>query len=226
MNHRDVELLAIGGGPANLALAVALEELAPDLAANSLVIEKSAQISWQQGLLFPDAESQVSFLKDLVTQRNPRSKFTFVNYLHSAGRLTDFINMGSFWPYRQEVSEYHRWVADQLEMVRLECSRRCVSVEPYRAHGQWPAGWLTRLADGSVIRSRHIVFGTGRDMYIPPVFDQIRGGGSSTAPSTGGVSPRYPAKCRTTWWWSAVRRARPRCSTPSSATCPIAAARW
>ena len=30
MNHREVELLAIGAGPSNLALAVALEELAPD----------------------------------------------------------------------------------------------------------------------------------------------------------------------------------------------------
>ncbi|MDT5035417.1 MAG: L-ornithine N5-monooxygenase, partial [Micromonosporaceae bacterium] len=31
VNH-DVELLAIGAGPSNLALAVALEELAPGLA--------------------------------------------------------------------------------------------------------------------------------------------------------------------------------------------------
>jgi L-ornithine N5-monooxygenase len=169
MKIRDVELLAVGGGPANLALAVALEEMAPDLAANSLIIEQAADVSWQQGLLFPEAESQVSFLKDLVTQRNPRSKFTFVNYLHSTGRLTDFINLGSFWPYRQEISEYFRWVARGLERVRLECSQRCVAVEPYRADG-----WLTRLADGSAVRSRHIVFGTGRDRYIPPVFDQIQ----------------------------------------------------
>jgi L-ornithine N5-monooxygenase len=174
MKHRDVELLAIGGGPANLALAVALEELAPDLAANSLIIEQAADVSWQQGLLFPEAESQVSFLKDLVTYRNPRSKFTFVNYLHSVGRLSDFINMGSFWPFRQEISEYFRWVARQLDRVRLECSQRCVAVEPFWADGHWPGGWLTRLADGSTVRSRHIVFGTGRDIYIPPVFDRIQ----------------------------------------------------
>jgi L-ornithine N5-oxygenase len=34
MAKREVELLAIGAGPSNLGLAVALEELAPDVAEN------------------------------------------------------------------------------------------------------------------------------------------------------------------------------------------------
>ena len=173
MTQRDVELLAVGGEPANLALAVALEELAPDVAANSVIIEQADEISWQRGLLYPEAESQVSYLKDLVTPRNPRSKFTFVNYLRSVGRLSDFIDMGGFWPYRQEISGYLRWVASELDLVRLECSRRCVAVEPYGADGQWPGGWLAQLADGSAIRSRYIVFGAERDICIPPVFGHI-----------------------------------------------------
>ena len=41
LDHQEVELLAIGAGPANLAFAVAVEELAPpDLAANTLLIEQ------------------------------------------------------------------------------------------------------------------------------------------------------------------------------------------
>lgn len=173
MKQRDVELLAVGGEPANLALAVALEELAPDIAAHTVIIEQADDISWQRGLPDPEAESQVSFLEDLVTARNPRSKFTFVNYLHSVGRLGDFISMGGLWPYRQEMPEYLRWVAGELDWVRLECSRRCVAVEPNRADGQGPGGWLARLADGSAIRSRYIVFGTERDICIPPVFGRI-----------------------------------------------------
>ena len=173
MKQRDVQLLAVGGEPANLALAVALEELAPDLAAYSVIIEQADDISWQRGLLYPQAESQVSFLEDLVTARNPRSKFTFVNYLHSVGRLSDFITMDGLWPYRREMPEYFRWVASELDRVRLECSRRCVAVEPCRADGQWPGGWLARLADGSAIRSRYLVFGTERDIYIPPVLGRI-----------------------------------------------------
>ena len=57
-------------------------------------------MAWQRGMLLPWAQSQVSFLKDLVTLRNPRSRFSFVNYLHAMGRLDDFVNLGSFTPYR------------------------------------------------------------------------------------------------------------------------------
>jgi len=64
MPNREVELLAVGAGPANLALAVALEELAPtELAENSLVIERAEAVEWQSGLLMPWTRSQVSFLK-------------------------------------------------------------------------------------------------------------------------------------------------------------------
>jgi hypothetical protein len=40
MTRRDVGLLAIGAGPANPGPAVAPEELAPELAENSLIIEQ------------------------------------------------------------------------------------------------------------------------------------------------------------------------------------------
>lgn len=174
MNNREVELLAIGAGPANLALAVALEELGPpDLAANSLLIERSQTIEWQQGLLMPWARSQVSFLKDLATLRNPRSRFSFLNYLHSAGRLDDFVNMGSFSPYRIEISDYLRWVAASLATVQLELGRECTSVEPCRAADGTLTGWITRLADGSTVTSRYLVIGAGRDPYLPPVFADL-----------------------------------------------------
>jgi L-ornithine N5-oxygenase len=171
MPNREVELLAVGAGPANLALAVALEELAPaDLAENSLVIERSQSIEWQSGLLMPWAKSQVSFLKDLVTLRDPRSRFSFLNYLHTAGRLDSFINMGSFLPYRIEISAYLAWVADSLAKVRIELGHACTSVEPRRDGRGRLTGWLTRLADGSTVTSRYLVIGTGRDPYLPPAF--------------------------------------------------------
>jgi L-ornithine N5-oxygenase len=171
MNHREVELLAIGAGPANLALAVALEELAPaDLASNSLLVERGRTIEWQQGLLMPWAKSQVSFLKDLATLRNPRSRFSFLNYLHKVGRLNDFVNMGSFSPYRVEISEYLRWVADSLSQVKLELGRECASIEARRDAAGTLTGWVTRFTDGSTIASRYLVIGAGRDPFVPPVF--------------------------------------------------------
>jgi L-ornithine N5-oxygenase len=170
MTNHDVELLAVGAGPANLALAVALEELgAGGLAENSLVIERGEAVAWQQGLLLPWTKSQVAFAKDLVTLRNPRSEFTFLNYLRSVGRLDDFINMGSFTPYRVEVSGYLQWVSETLRKVRLQLGCACTSIEPVRDPGGRLTGWLTRLADGSTISSKYLVIGAGRDPYVPPV---------------------------------------------------------
>jgi L-ornithine N5-monooxygenase len=173
MTRRDVELLAIGGGPSNLGLAVALEELAPELAENSLIIERNQAIEWQHGMLLPWAKSQVSFVKDLVTLRNPRSKFSFLSHLHATGRLDDFINMSSFLPYRIEISEYLDWVARSLSRVTLELGRDCVSITGEQAADGTLTRWLTTLADGTVIASRYLVIGIGRDPYIPPVLASL-----------------------------------------------------
>lgn len=168
LTRRDVELLAVGAGPSNLGLAVALEELAPELAENSLVIERNQTIEWQQGMLLPWAKSQVSFLKDLVTLRNPRSKFSFLSHLHATGRLDDFNNMSSFLPYRVEVSEYLNWVARSLSKVSVELGRDCVSITGERDQEGTLTRWLTTFADGTVIASRYLVIGIGRDPFIPP----------------------------------------------------------
>jgi L-ornithine N5-monooxygenase len=166
-----VELLAIGAGPSNLALAVAIEELAPpDLAHNTLIVEAHENVAWQRGMLLPWTQSQVSFLKDLVTLRNPRSKFSFVNYLHSVGRLDDFVNLGSFTPYRLEISGYLVWVAQSLDDVRIEYGRRCARIDPTTSAGGEVTGWLVTMTDGSTIGARSIVVGTGRDPHVPGVF--------------------------------------------------------
>ncbi len=166
MANRDVEVLAIGAGPSNLALAVALEELAPGLASECLIIERDKEISWQRGMLLPEALSQVSFLKDLVTLRNPRSKFSFLNYLHAVGRLDQFVNMGSFVPYRVELAGYLQWTAESLSLVDLQLGRECVDISPEWTDGTL-TGWVATLADGETVRSRYLVVGIGRDARIP-----------------------------------------------------------
>jgi L-ornithine N5-oxygenase len=204
MTNREVELLAVGGGPANLALAVAIEELGIDgLAENSLVIERGHTVEWQRGLLLPWTKSQVAFAKDLVTLRNPRSKFTFLNYLRSVGRLDDFINMGSFTPYRVEISGYLSWVAESLRKVKFELGCECTSIAPVRDSSGTLTGWLTKLADGSTISSRYL---------CPPT-------GWCTARSTGTGSRNWPRTSPTGSPWSARRRARPRCSARCRTTC-------
>jgi L-ornithine N5-oxygenase len=175
MANRDVELLAIGAGPSNLALAVALEEIAPGLARDSLLIERDEEVSWQKGMLLPEALSQVSFLKDLVTLRNPRSKYSFLNYLHSTGRLEQFVNMGSFVPYRVELAGYMKWTAEQLSLVDIQRGRECVDITPIWTDDTL-TGWAARMADGQLVRSRYLVIGTGRDARVPEPLRGISAG--------------------------------------------------
>lgn len=81
MQH--VDLLMIGCGPSNLAVAAALEDnSSSQVISSSLILEKDTSACWHRGMLFPEAQSQVSFLKNLVTQRNPTSRFSFLNFLH------------------------------------------------------------------------------------------------------------------------------------------------
>ncbi|KPH97003.1 L-lysine 6-monooxygenase/L-ornithine 5-monooxygenase [Actinobacteria bacterium OV450] len=171
MTVREVGVLAIGAGPANLALAVAIEESgAPELAAGTLLLEQGPDIKWQRDLLMPWARSQVSFLKDLVTLRNPSSRFTFLNFLHEQGRLDEFVNLGTFHPYRWEFSDYLQWVATSLERVEIRYGARAAQVDPVVDADGSVSGWRVLLTDGDEIHCRDLVVGGGRDRRVPDVF--------------------------------------------------------
>jgi len=173
VTDREVGVLAIGAGPANLALAVAIEESETDLAENTLLLEQSPDVKWQRNLLMPWARSQVSFLKDLVTLRNPRSRFSFLSFLHSQGRLDEFCNLGTFSPFRWELSDYLQWAAKELERVQIRYDSRAQSIEPTRSADGSITGWEVSLVDGDRIRCRDLVVGGGRDPRIPDVFGEL-----------------------------------------------------
>ncbi|WP_322750560.1 MULTISPECIES: lysine N(6)-hydroxylase/L-ornithine N(5)-oxygenase family protein [unclassified Frankia] len=174
MIDQEVDVLAIGAGPANLALAIGIEESGVrELAENTLLLEQYPDVKWQRNLLLPWARSQVSFLKDLVTLRNPRSRFTFLSFLHEQGRLDEFVNLGTFNPFRWELSGYQQWVADSLEHVRVRYGARAERVEPRRGGDGTVLGWTVTLAGGSTVRCRDLVIGTGRDPYVPDVFREL-----------------------------------------------------
>jgi L-ornithine N5-oxygenase len=176
VTDREVGVLAIGAGPANLALAVAIEESGSgELADGTLLLEQSPDIKWQRDLLMPWARSQVSFLKDLVTLRNPRSRFSFLNFLHDQGRLDEFVNLGTFHPFRWELSDYLQWVAASLERVGIRYGARAAQIEPaWDANGSI-TGWTVSLTGGETIRCRDLVVGGGRDPHVPEVFADLPG---------------------------------------------------
>lgn len=118
------DLITVGFGPACLAIAAALHDALEDSnTAQSLkttspkvaFLERQAQFAWHAGMQIPGAKMQISFMKDMATFRNPRSRFTFINYLHENGRLAHFTNLGTFLPRRAEYEDYLRWCARQFE---------------------------------------------------------------------------------------------------------------
>ncbi|MFE0424885.1 SidA/IucD/PvdA family monooxygenase, partial [Streptomyces sp. NPDC058953] len=120
--HEIYDVVGIGFGPSNLSLAIALEEHRagdPGNGISALFLERQRSSGWHRNMLLPSATMQISFLKDLATFRNPTSSFSFVAYLHEAGRLPQFVNNQDFFPTRQEFHQYLEWaqarVADRVE---------------------------------------------------------------------------------------------------------------
>lgn len=119
MNSSDpVDVVGVGFGPSNLALAIAIEEhnraVSPSKRVTSRFVEKQQCFGWHRGMLLPGTTMQISFLKDLVTQRNSCSEFSFLNYLSERGRLVHFINQQSFFPTRLEFHDYLEWAAGRV----------------------------------------------------------------------------------------------------------------
>ncbi|MHA7133527.1 lysine N(6)-hydroxylase/L-ornithine N(5)-oxygenase family protein [Oerskovia turbata] len=112
----DVDLLGLGFGPSNMALAIAVEEhnATADEPLRAVFHERQTTARWHHGMLFEDAHMQVAFAKDLVTLRNPTSDYSFLAFLHEQDRLVDFLNRGSLTPLRIEFVAYLRWAAARL----------------------------------------------------------------------------------------------------------------
>src|SRR5262245_13350481 len=92
--HEIYHVVGIGFGPSNLSLAIVLEEYGASGLENeisSLFFERQSSFGWHRNMLLPLTTMQVSFLKDLVTLRNPTSSFSFIAYLHASGRLLQFV---------------------------------------------------------------------------------------------------------------------------------------
>ncbi|MFC4853762.1 lysine N(6)-hydroxylase/L-ornithine N(5)-oxygenase family protein [Actinophytocola glycyrrhizae] len=167
------DVVGIGFGPANLALAIAVAEhnaqAGTQHPVRSLFLERQPRFGWHRGMLIDDATMQVSFLKDLVTLRNPTSDFSFLSYLHSADRLVDFINQKSLFPLRIEFHDYLEWAAARFaDEVRY--GHDVVEVTPVTVAGTVELLDVTaRRADGTTttVRARNLVFGTGLTPHLP-----------------------------------------------------------
>ena len=132
---KEYDVLGVGFGPANLSIAIALEETAQNQELSYCFLEQKSHFEWHGGMLLDGTRMQISCLKDLVTLRNPTSPYSFVNYLHSHDRLSSFINLGSLHPSRVEFNDYLTWVANQFDSV-VTYGQRVIDIEPIEVDGE------------------------------------------------------------------------------------------
>jgi L-ornithine N5-oxygenase len=171
----NADVIGVGFGPSNLGLAVAIEEhnLAVEASGGRILapmfFERQPDFSWHGGMLLETATVQVSFLKDLVTMRNPVSDFSFVAYLHDQDRLADFINHKTLYPLRLEFNDYFAWAARRVTHL-VTYSREVIEIRPVIEHGVISAFDVTvarPTKQVDVHRARNVVIATGLVPRLP-----------------------------------------------------------
>lgn len=170
--HTSHDVVGIGFGPSNLSLSIALAEHAVNASQqplNAMFFERQPAFGWHRDMLLPESKMQISFLKDLVTFRNPASRFSFVAYLHESGRLAQFTNNADFYPTRHEFHQYLQWAqARQPYPVCYGAEVTAIRLPPEPG----PVDHLdieVRVRGGGVRRvsSRNVVVSTGLVPRVP-----------------------------------------------------------
>ncbi len=157
------DLVGVGVGPFNLALAALLEPVA---GLDAAFFEQAPEFSWHPGLLLEGSTTQVPFLADLVTMADPTSRHSFLAYLAAHERLYRFYFRERFHVPRREYDHYCRWVAGRLPACRF--GHRVEGVRWLDGPGLFELE-VAAVAGGRVqrVRGRHLVLGVGGAPHVP-----------------------------------------------------------
>ncbi len=170
-NEHVYDVLGIGFGPANISVAIAMEEDEVGFKGNRLFLEAKPASVWQEHMLFDGSDIQNNPLRDMVTPRNPRSRFGFISFLHAKKRFMKFLNTGLHHPYRLEYAQYVSWVAEQFnEYVKYNTLVTDIQLEDNNGS---PLYKVTD-ADNNVYYSHAIILAPGRTPMIPPAFQSVQ----------------------------------------------------
>ncbi|MFE2970165.1 lysine N(6)-hydroxylase/L-ornithine N(5)-oxygenase family protein [Streptomyces sp. NPDC059340] len=152
-------LIGIGAGPANLSLAALLDT--SENASEDVFFEAKERFQWHSGMMLPDAEMQVHFLKDLVTPVDPTNPHSVLAYAVSRGELYRLLNTRRQRLPRREFEAYCSWVATRVPTVRFATEVLDV---------RWTGDAFEVTTASGVYRSQHLSVGTG---VLPKVPDFV-----------------------------------------------------
>ncbi|MGW6692628.1 lysine N(6)-hydroxylase/L-ornithine N(5)-oxygenase family protein [Rhodococcus sp. NPDC054953] len=164
------DIVGVGFGPSNLALAIAIEEhnaaSAPEDRIRACFVERQDRFVWHPGMLLDGATMQIAFPKDLVTFRNPASTFSFFCYLFDKGRLVDFVNHQTFFPSRLEFNDYLQWAADRVD-ADVRYGFTVTGVSGVRSAAGTVDEFTVEASDGRTLHARNIAVGAGLRERLP-----------------------------------------------------------
>lgn len=169
-----IDTIGIGFGPSAIAIAAALADAEEEGAAPAGVrfLERADSTAWHPGMLLPDTAIQHHYLRDLATPRNPRSRFTFPNYLkehdriHAFGELAYGAADGAV--SRREWSAYIEWVASLLA-ERVRYGQEVLAVRADVQRGTL-VGFVVETPTHS-FSCRNVIFSSGRAPAVPRPLD-------------------------------------------------------
>jgi len=160
------DIIGVGIGPMNLGLSA----LSHPTELKTAFFDERQQFSWHPGMMIRDTMMQTSFISDLVTLADPTSTFTYLNFLHSEGRLHAFYFYEKLLISRREYNAYLTWVTKQLSDLHFRS--RVVDVfdtgDSYEVVVE-----STASGERTTYETKHLVIGTGSVPSIPETFEDV-----------------------------------------------------
>lgn len=166
---RIYDVIGVGFGPSNIALAIAMEE--EGRLDGTLFLEARDGASWHPDMALHGTDIQHNPLRDFVTPRNPKSEYGFLSYLKSQNRLLDYLNLEAPYPPRSEYLSYVKWVAKQFDHL-VSYASPVASITREVING---VDLIRVTTDTRSYLTRNVSIGTGRSANIPEVFQPHMG---------------------------------------------------
>ncbi len=169
MTKQMYDVIGIGIGPYNLGLAALLEKTE----LSGAFFEKSSSFAWHPGMLIEKMDLQVPFLADLATFADPKSPYTFMNYLYEQDRMFPFFFHNQTKVPRQEYNHYLQWAANQIDGLYfghsiVDVIDRNEAEEPHYE----VIALETETGKHHHFLTKHVVMGTGSE---PLIIDGMKG---------------------------------------------------
>lgn len=173
------DAVIVGFGPAALSIAIALHEQQGG-PSNVLILESELAFSWR-GTELPMGRSKMrsNLIQDLVSARNPKSAFTFINYLWATDNLVGYANLGLLNPPKVLFDMYLQWSAEKFSKLGwIQYRREVVSVEPNVPKTGSIKDFRVQFRDivnnsTDFVLAKHVIIAPGTSKRLPEICGQF-----------------------------------------------------